>query len=70
MFRFDQLVRPGMIVRDVKQKYPQAAAVFETFGFRSSCDDCSIEEVARKHGMNSREVVDILNEKIREQALD
>lgn len=64
MFRFDQLVRPGMIIRDIKQRYPQAAAVFERFGFRDSCDDCSIEQVARKHGLRSAEIVDAVNEAI------
>ncbi len=64
MFRFDQFVRAGMIIRDVKQRYPAAAGVFERFGFRDSCDDCSIEEVARKHGLRSAEIVDAVNEVI------
>ena len=64
MLRFDQLVRAGMIVREVKQRYPEAAEVFESFGFRSSCDACSIEEVARKHGLKSRDVVDAVNRRI------
>ncbi len=61
MFRFDQLIRRDMLVRDVKQRYPQTAAVFEEMGFRSSCDDCDIETVARKNGLNSLDVLDRLN---------
>jgi hypothetical protein len=61
MFRFDQLIRPDMIIRDVKQRHPATLTVFEEFRFRSSCDDCDIETVARKNGLNSLDVVDALN---------
>ncbi len=64
MLRFDQLVRGGSIIRDVKQRFPEAAVVFESFGFRESCDDCSIEQVARKYGLDSREIVDAVNRAI------
>jgi hypothetical protein len=50
-----------MVVRDVKQQYPSTSEVFETFGFRSSCDDCAIETVARKNGLNILDVIDRLN---------
>ncbi len=50
-----------MLIRDVKQQYPATAAVFEEFGFRHSCDECDIETVSRKNGLNSRDVVDRLN---------
>ncbi len=62
MFRFDQLIRPDMIIRDVKQRHPETLAVFEQFRFRSTCDDCDIETVARKNGLNSLDVVDALNQ--------
>jgi len=62
MFRFDQLIRRDMIVRDVKQAHPQTIAVFEQFGFRHTCDDCDIETVARKNGVSSQDVVAALNE--------
>ncbi len=61
MFRFDQLIRRDMLVRDVKQRYPQTAEIFEEMGFRSSCDDCDIETVARKNGLNSLDVLERLN---------
>ena len=64
MFRFDQLIRRNMIIRDIKQSHPEAQAVFESFGFRPSCDDCDIETVARKHAIASRDVVDALNRAI------
>ena len=62
MFRFDQLIRGNMIIRDVKQRYPETIEIFEQLHFRSSCDDCDIETVARKNGLNIRDVVDALNQ--------
>jgi hypothetical protein len=65
--RFDELIRPGMIIRDIKVKYPQTVALFEAYGFRSSCDDCSVESVARKHGIAAADIVEWLNEAIFQQ---
>jgi len=62
MFRFDQLIRRDMVVRDVKQRHPETVAVFERLHFRPSCDDCDIQTVARKNGLPMREVLDALNE--------
>lgn len=62
MFRFDQLIRRSTIIRDVKQQYPATIPVFEQFRFRSPCDDCDIETVARKNGLDVRTVVDALNQ--------
>lgn len=50
MFRFTDLVRGGETVREVKQKFPETEPVFERFGLRPSCYDCSIEMAARKVG--------------------
>ncbi|HUE24474.1 MAG TPA: hypothetical protein VMQ86_22515 [Bryobacteraceae bacterium] len=61
MFRFDELIRQNMIVRDVKQAHPQTLPVFEEFGFRPSCDECDIQTVARKNGVSSLDVVAALN---------
>ena len=61
MLRFDKFIRPSMVVRDVKQQYPQTGSIFEEFGFRSICDDCSIEVVARRQGLATFEIVDALN---------
>lgn len=60
--RFDQLIRASMTVRDIRQKYPQTSETLEGFGFRSSCDDCTIEVVARKYGLSTAMVVETLNE--------
>lgn len=60
--RFDQMIRSSMTVRDIRTRFPQTAEVLENFGFRSSCDDCSIDVVARKYGLSARDVVDALNE--------
>ena len=61
MLRFDQLIRRDMIIRDVKQRHPETIPVFEELRYRSSCDDCDIETVARKNGLNSQDVVEALN---------
>ena len=61
MFRFDQLIRHNMIIRDVKRLHPETIPVFEELGFRPICDDCDIETVARKTGVPSQDVVAALN---------
>ncbi len=62
MFRFDQLIRRDMIIRDVKQKHPQTVEIFDELHFRSVCDDCDIETVARKNGLAILDVLDALNQ--------
>ncbi len=62
--RFDRMVRPGMIVRDIKVRHPEAVPVFEKYGFRGPCDDCTIEQISRKYGLDSLEIVAELNELI------
>jgi hypothetical protein len=62
MFRFDRLIRRDMIIRDVKQHHPETADVFEQLHFRSTCDDCDIETVARKNGLKIQDVLDALNQ--------
>ena len=61
MFRFDQLIQPGMTVREVRQRFPQSASVFERLGFRTACDDCAIEVAARRGGLSPADVVNELN---------
>jgi hypothetical protein len=61
MFRFDQLIRRDTIIRDVKQRHPATIVVFEGLHYRAACDDCDIETVARKNGLDVRDVVDALN---------
>jgi len=61
MFRFDQLIRRDMIVRDVKQRHPATSEVFENLHYRAVCDDCDIETIARKNGLDVRDVVEALN---------
>jgi hypothetical protein len=62
MPRFDQLIRRDMIVRDVKQSHPATIPVFDALHYRPSCDDCSIETVARKNGLAVQDVLDSLNQ--------
>ena len=61
MFRFDRLIRRDMVIRDVKQRYPATIPVFENLHYRAACDDCDIETVARKNGLEVRDVLDALN---------
>ena len=61
MFRFDRLIRRDMLVRDVKQQHPTTVPVFDELGFRSPCDDCDIQTVARKNGLDCTDVIDRLN---------
>jgi hypothetical protein len=61
MFRFDELIRHNMIIRDVKQSHPETVPVFEELGFRASCDDCDIQTVARKNGISSQDALAALN---------
>ena len=62
MFRFDQLIRRDMIIRDVKQRHPETVPVFEELHYRAACDDCDIETVARKNGLKVQDVVETLNQ--------
>jgi hypothetical protein len=62
MFRFDQLIRRDMIIRDVKQRHPATIPIFEALHFRSTCDDCDIETVARKNGLKTPDVIEALNQ--------
>ncbi len=64
MFRFTDLVTASEVVRDVKQKYPETAAVFERFGLRPPCYDCSIHQAARKVGAVVDDLLAELNEAI------
>ncbi|MFN3326444.1 MAG: hypothetical protein ACK5AZ_23345 [Bryobacteraceae bacterium] len=64
MRRFDELIRSGMTVRDVVQRHPETAVVFEDFGFRHVCYDCTIETIARKHGLRPDVVILALNQAV------
>lgn len=68
MFRFTDLVRGSETVRDVKQKYLATEPVFERFGLRPSCYDCSIEQAARKVGAPVNDLLQELNEVIHRTA--
>lgn len=64
MFRFTDLVRGKEVVRDVKQKFPETGPVFEKFGLRPPCYDCSIEQAARKVGAALDDLLVEVNEAI------
>jgi hypothetical protein len=61
MFRFDQVIRRDMVIRDVKQSHPETIPIFEGFHYRPACDDCDIATVARKNGLEVHVVLDALN---------
>ncbi|MBZ5562818.1 MAG: DUF1858 domain-containing protein [Acidobacteriia bacterium] len=64
MLRFTDLVRGSETVREIKQKYPETASVFESFGLRESCFDCSIEMAARKVGASLEDLLVEVNKAI------
>jgi hypothetical protein len=57
MFRFDRLIRPSMTVREIRARYPETAEVFEALGFRSVCDDCALETIARRQSLSTDDVL-------------
>lgn len=58
---FDDLIRAGMTVLEIKTNYPDTIAVFEKLGFADSFDDCPVEAVCRKLALDPRDVVEQLN---------
>jgi len=64
MLRFDRFIRPSMTIREVKQQYPDTNPIFEQFGFRPICDDCSIEVVAQRQGLPAYEIIEALDHAI------
>lgn len=64
MPQFTDLVRGPEAVRDVKQEFPETAPIFERFGLRPSCDDCSIEMSARKVGASFEDLLVEVNKAI------
>ena len=53
-------------MREIRVKHPETAEAFALFGFRESCSDCSLEVLARKHGLLAADVVDELNRAVAE----
>jgi hypothetical protein len=64
MLQFIDLVRGSETVREVKQKFPETDSVFERFGLRNSCFDCSIEMAARKVGASFEDLMVEVNKVI------
>lgn len=63
-FRFTDLIRRDMLVRDIRNRYPQTRDVFERFGVRTPCWDCSVAEVAHRSGVSVEELLAALNDVI------
>jgi hypothetical protein len=64
MLQFTDLVRGGEQLREIKQKFPESEAVFEKFGLRPSCDECSIEMAVRKAGASFEDLMVEVNKAI------
>jgi hypothetical protein len=64
MLQFTDLVRGNELVREIKQKFPETEVVFEKFGLRPSCCDCSIEMAARKAGASFEDLMVEVNKAI------
>jgi hypothetical protein len=58
---FDELIRSGMTVLEIKTNYPDTAAVFAKLKFPDSFDECSVEAACRKLALDAHDVVDQLN---------
>ena len=63
-FLFTDRLRRDLIVRDVRNRYPQTDEVFERFGVRPSCWDCSLAVVAHRSGVSLEELLGALEEAI------
>ncbi len=63
-FRFTDLIRQDMIVRDIRHRCPATETVFERFRIRAPCWDCSVEQAAHRSGTSSDDLVDALNKVI------
>ena len=61
-FRFTDLIRRDMLVRDIRNRYPHTHEVFERFGVRTPCWDCSVAEVAHRSGIRVEELLAALDE--------
>ena len=51
MFRFTNFVRPDETIREVRQRHPETEEVFDRYGLRTVCYDCSVEQIAIKVGV-------------------
>ena len=67
MFRFTNLIHADDTVREVRQKYPETEEVFERYGLRPVCHDCSIEQVAFKVGLPVVELLLELDQAVRRE---
>ncbi len=63
-FRFTDLIRRDMIVRDIRNRYPETQEVFERYSVRTPCWDCSVVEVAHRSDVSVDELVAALNQAI------
>ncbi len=66
-FRFTDLIRRDMIVRDIRNRYPETEGVFERFRVRPSCWDCSVTVVAQRSEVSVDELLGALNATIASQ---
>ena len=70
-FQFTDPLRRDMVVRDIRNRHPETQEVFERFGVRTSCWDCSLTEVAHRSGVRLEELMGALEEAVtRRHSLD
>lgn len=67
-FNFAELIRRDMIVRDIRNRYPATREIFERFGVRAPCWDCSLAEVAHRSGVCVEELQQALDQAVFGQA--
>ncbi len=68
-FQFANRFRRDMIVRDIRNGYPETQEVFERFAVRAPCWDCSLVEVSHRCGIRVEELVSSLEEVVAAQTL-
>jgi len=63
-FNFTELIRRDMMVRDIRNRYPETQEVLERYSVRTPCWDCSVAEVAHRSDVSVDELLAALNQAI------
>ncbi|MFQ5776739.1 MAG: hypothetical protein ACE5IP_01885 [Terriglobia bacterium] len=63
-FPFPERIRREMLVRDIRNRFPQTREVFDRLGVRVPCWDCSLAEIAPRSGKSLEELLDLLNQAV------
>ena len=70
MFRFMDLIEGRDEVREICQRYPATGPMFERFGIRLACYECSISIAAQRAGVSTDELLAELNKTVFQRQVD